>query len=95
MLYTGVTNNLAERLIGHYIGHEGSFSTHYKTEYLVWFEETRYVRNAIDREKEALISSMNPEWRFLNEEIMGNWPPSAEQMVAVKEKWARDGQRWR
>jgi putative endonuclease len=93
------------RLIGHYIGHEGSFSTHYKTEYLVWFEETRYVRNAIDREKEikrftrvqkeALISSMNPEWRFLNEEIVGNWPPSAEQMAAVKEKWARNGQRWR
>jgi putative endonuclease len=97
-----MTNNLAERIVGHYIGKAGGFSTNYQVLYLVWFEESKYVLNAIDREKEikrftraqkeALIIEMNPEWRFLNEEVVGNWPPGEEQIVALKEKWAaREG----
>jgi putative endonuclease len=97
-LYTGMTNNLAERLVGHYIGKEGSFTSQYQTYYLVWHEETKYVLNAIAREKEikhytraqkeALIKEFNPEWRFLNEDVLGNWPPTEEQILAVKEKWS-------
>ena len=97
VLYTGMTNNLAVRIVGHYIGKEGSFSSNYLAHYLVWYEETKYVLNAIAREKEikhltraqkeALINEMNPEWRFLNEEVLGNWPPTAEQIATVKERW--------
>ena len=47
-LYTGMTNDLAERLVGHYIGKDGTFSTRYITRYLVWYETTKYVQNAID-----------------------------------------------
>jgi putative endonuclease len=44
------------------------------------------VNDAIAREKEikgwlrikkeALIESFNPEWKFLNEELLGEWPSS-------------------
>ena len=100
VLYTGITNNLAERLVEHWIGQEGSFTTLYKVHYLVWFETTRYVLNAIDREKkikrctrqqkEALITDANPKWDFHNESILGNWPPTSAQMNAVREHWRRD-----
>lgn len=90
VLYTGFTNNLAFRLIEHWIGNERAFTTAYKTYYLVWHEETRYVLNAIALEKEiktwmhfrkeALINSFNPGWRHLNEGILGNWPPTPEQI---------------
>ena len=26
--------------------------------------------------KEALIQNLNPEWKFLNQELLGEWPPS-------------------
>jgi len=48
-------------------------------------EAFRYINDAISREtelkawrrekKEALIATMNPEWKFLNEEWCGEWPP--------------------
>ncbi len=95
VLYTGVTNNLARRLIEHWTGSEGSFTTRYKVYYLLWFEPSRYVLNAIAREKEiknllrekkeALIGESNADWRFLNEDIIGRWPPAAEGVAAVKE----------
>jgi putative endonuclease len=92
-----MTNNLAERLVGHYIGKAGAFSIRYITRYLLWYKETKYVQNAIDLEKqlkhftraqkEELINATNPEWRFLNEEVLGNWPPTESQIAAVKAKW--------
>jgi putative endonuclease len=99
-----MTNNLAERLIGHYIGGDGKFTTQYIAHYLVWYKESKYVLNAIAREKEikhyrraqkeALINEFNPERRFLNEDIVGNWPPTEEQIAAIKEKWLKAGQKW-
>ena len=98
VLYTGFTNNLAFRLIEHWVGHERAFTTTYKAYYLVWHEETRYVLNAIALEKEiktwmhfrkeALINSFNPSWRHLNEAIVGAWPPTPE-MIENMLSWRR------
>ncbi len=86
VLYVGVTNNLERRLYEHYfgIGSTSSFTTKYKCYYLVWFERYQYVNHAIEREKEIkgwlrskknkFIEEENPEWRFLNSELM-DWPP--------------------
>ena len=48
--------------------------------YLEWLEETKYVLNAIAREKEiknlkreyknALVEEQNPLWHHLNEEVV-------------------------
>jgi putative endonuclease len=102
VLYTGITNDLATRLVEHWVGKEGCFTTRYKVHYLVWSEETKYVNNAIDREKaikrwhrsdkESLIAELNPEWKFWNEDIVGNWPPTDEQMQIVKERWHSIGE---
>lgn len=94
VLYTGVTNDLRRRLIEHWIGKEGSFTTRYQVHYLVWHEESRYVLNAIALEKEIkawprqkkdrLIVEANPDWRFLNASIVDYWPPLAEDVAAVQ-----------
>ena len=80
VLYTGVTKDLRRRLIEHWVGSAGSFTTKYKVHFLVWFEKTRYIQNAIQREKDikavsrikkdALITDFNPNWVFLNESIL-------------------------
>jgi putative endonuclease len=86
VLYTGVTNDLERRLYEHYFGtyQRGSFTTKYKCFYLVWFERYQYINHAIEREKEikgwtrvkknSLIEIENPNWIFLNPDIMV-WPP--------------------
>jgi putative endonuclease len=53
--------------------------------YLFHFERYQYVNHAIEREKEIkgwvrtkkvkLIQEENPDWRFLNKDIM-DWPPT-------------------
>jgi putative endonuclease len=90
VLYTGVTNDLAQRITEHYLkrGNPDSFAGRYHCYYLVYYEPPQYIRNAIAREKEikswyrskkeALISAFNPEWKFLNSEIM-DWPPQEGQ----------------
>lgn len=97
LLYVGFTNNLEFRLIDHYIGKQGTHTTRYNIRHLVWYESTKYVLNAIDYEKkikkytraqrEALINAINPTWRFLNEEVLGNWPPTIEQIEMAKARW--------
>jgi len=86
VLYTGVTNDLDRRLYEHYFGidQKDSFTSKYKCYYLVWFERYQYINHAIEREKEIkgwlrskkieLIEEENPDWRFLNKDIM-EWPP--------------------
>ena len=90
VLYTGVSNNLPKRLVEHWNAKEDSFTAKYKVYYLVWYEKTKYILNAINYEKEikswtrskklALIEQFNPEWCFLNEGILGNWPPTKDQL---------------
>jgi putative endonuclease len=87
VLYTGVTNDLKQRVEEHYSqrGQKSSFTGKYHTYYLLYFEAHQYINNAIAREKEIkgwvrekkmkLINEMNPSLRFLNEEVFGVWPP--------------------
>ena len=81
VVYIGFTNNLKERLYYHQNPepHSKHFSTKYKCFHLVYYEHFSEAETAIDREKqlkgwlrnkkEELISSFNPEWKFLNSEI--------------------------
>jgi len=86
VLYTGVTNDLNRRLYEHYFGTDKNnrFSSKYKCHYLVWYERHQYIDHAIERETEIkgwlrskkveLIEQENPNWLFLNKDIM-EWPP--------------------
>ena len=78
-LYTGITNNLTQRVLEHRLGvHEG-FTKKYRIHRLVYFESFRDVRAAIAREKQikgwrrekkvALIVENNPTW----EDLAADW----------------------
>jgi putative endonuclease len=93
-IYIGVTNDLQQRLIEHFLGSGGnSFTGKYKCYLLVYYESFRYITEAIVWEKELkkwsrkkkddLISSMNPHWQSLNSELFDKWPP--ENMIHRKD----------
>ena len=77
VLYTGVTNDLQRRLYEHKNELVDGFTKKYRVHKLVYFETTNDVRVAIQREKQikgwvrlkknALVESMNPEWKDLAE----------------------------
>ena len=81
VLYTGMTNNLKQRLYFH--SHPDSLSKHFTTRYrcfyLIYYEHFQDVNICIQREKqikgwkregkEHLINSFNPEWKFLNDQV--------------------------
>jgi len=81
-LYTGITNNLAIRLKAHYDtkGNKNTFAGRYYCFYLIHSEIFTDINEALAREKEIkrwrrekkmnLIESNNPEWKFLNDNIM-------------------------
>ena len=81
VLYTGVTNNLKDRLYYHNNPEPFSkaFTTRYRCYYLVYHEHFFEIEDAISREKQikgwsrkkkdVVITSFNPKWRFLNDEI--------------------------
>ncbi len=89
VLYIGVTNSLEQRLTEHYLEKDNplsnAFTAKYKAIYLVYCEDYDYVNDAIAREKEIkkwrrekkdkLIDTTNPEREFLNEVLLGTWPP--------------------
>ncbi len=78
VLYVGVTNNLRRRLEEHRAnkGKSISFAGKYYCHKLIYYEEFRDIRYAIDREKElkgwtrtrkeVLIATINPNWNALN-----------------------------
>jgi len=86
VLYVGMTNDLAIRLVEHYNrrGNPKSFTGRYHCYYLLWYEYHHTASGAIMREKEIkkwrrekkenLINDFNPEWLFLNKEVT-TWPP--------------------
>ena len=95
-LYVGMTNNLEQRIIEHYI-ERGNTETHAGKYYcynLIFYEEYKYVNAAIKREKEIkkwrrekkelLISSVNPNWKVLNKELFGQWPLQEEELFHRK-----------
>jgi putative endonuclease len=81
VLYTGVTNDLSRRLFEHkeYKGVGKSFTGKYYCYNLIYYERFSNIEYAIEREKEikkwrrqkkdALVASVNPEWRFLKNEV--------------------------
>ena len=86
VLYVGFTNDLGIRLVEHYqnLGNPKTFAGKYHCYNLLWFEEHHTATGGIEREKEikkwrrqkkeALINDFNPEWRFLNNQVI-EWPP--------------------
>ncbi|MGV6829506.1 MAG: GIY-YIG nuclease family protein [Flavobacteriales bacterium] len=81
VLYTGVTNNLKQRIYDHKnpLPFSKAFTKKYKCFYLLYYEHFFEINNAIAREKqikgwsrkkkEILITEFNSDWHFLNEEI--------------------------
>ena len=76
-LYTGVTNNLERRLYEHrHHTDPDSFTARYNIHKLVYVETTSDIQAAIQREKQikswsrkrknALVESLNPEWKDLS-----------------------------
>ena len=82
VLYIGVTNDLSRRLYEHKEnkGTGKSFTGKYYCYNLVHYEHFSNIEHAIEREKEikkwrrekkdALIASINPDWKFLNDEVI-------------------------
>ena len=81
-LYIGVTGDLIRRVYQHKNNLDPtSFTAQYKVYKLVYFEQTNDVRAALEREKQlkgwrrskknALIESMNPQWKDLYPELLG------------------------
>jgi len=76
-LYVGMTNNLERRVWEHKQKLVDNFTKKYNCTKLVWFEEFREVRDAIECEtrikdwrrdkKVALIQRVNPFWKDLSE----------------------------
>lgn len=87
VLYTGVTNNLAQRIAEHYLnrGNSKTFAGKYYCYELIYWEHFQYINDAIAREKEikgwsrkkklTLIQSNNPNLLFLNGSVSDFWPP--------------------
>ncbi len=79
VLYTGVTSDLARRVRQHKEGVYPGFTKKYNVTKLVYYEVCDGANEAIRREKlikggsrkkkEALINSVNSEWRDLSEDI--------------------------
>jgi putative endonuclease len=77
-LYTGITNDLERRVYEHKSGTVPGFTTRYRIDSLVYFQETSDVAEAIAAEKRikgllrpkkiALIEEENPTWRDLSAE---------------------------
>ena len=85
-LYVGVTNNLERRTLEHKSKYIDGFPKRYNLTQLVYFEEFKYVNDAIAREKQLkglrrrrkidLIEEMNPTWRDLSEDWFLGIDPS-------------------
>jgi putative endonuclease len=81
VLYVGVTNDITIRVDQHKEnkGSNRTFTGKYYCYHLVYYEHFTSIIEAIAREKEikkwrrekkiGLIESVNPLWRFLNDEI--------------------------
>ena len=78
VMYIGVTNDLVRRLSEHKNELVEGFTKQYHVHKLVYYEETSDVRAAVEREKQlkkwasakknALVETINPEWKDLSEE---------------------------
>ena len=77
VMYVGVTNNLQRRIHEHKNKLVEGFTKKYNVDKLVYLEECSDIKTAIEREKQiknwrsekkdALVASMNPDWKDLSE----------------------------
>jgi len=84
-IYVGFTNSLRRRIWEHKTGAAPGFTKQYGLKSLIYFEEFRDVRMAIQREKEikgwtrsrkiALFREINPMWR----DLATDWYPNLAQ----------------
>ena len=82
VLYTGVTNGLERRVWFHANANPNSFVNRYRCDRLIYYECFNTARDAIAREKEIkgwrrekkndLVRKLNPAWRDLRNEVLGN-----------------------
>jgi putative endonuclease len=80
VLYTGMTNNLVQRVYQHKQKQIPGFTQKYNVTQLVWFEAHGRATSAIAREKRikawsrskkvALIEIANPQWKDLSEGLI-------------------------
>jgi putative endonuclease len=80
-LYVGVTSNLIQRTFQHKQHTFDGFTTKHDVDRLVWYEGTPNIEAAIFREKQiknwkrdwkiALVEGVNPKWRDLYSELLG------------------------
>jgi putative endonuclease len=87
VLYTGVTNNLERRVQEHQLNAVPGFTQKYNATKLVYFEHGFDIKAAIQREKHlkgllrkrknALIETINPDWRDLSEDWLKQTPLSS------------------
>ena len=78
-LYVGATGDLKSKMHEHKKGLVPGYSDRYKLKVLAYYEVAADVWTAIEREneikswgrgkKEALVESMNPEWRDLSPDL--------------------------
>lgn len=78
VLYIGVTNNLQRRVYEHKMEINEGFTKQYQVHKLIYFENCHNIKDAIAREKQlkgwsrqkkiALIETMNPEWKALDQD---------------------------
>lgn len=78
-LYIGVTNDLIRRVYEHKNNLINGFTKQYNVHYLVYYEETNDVNDAINREKQLknwhrewkidLINKFNPDWKDLFDDM--------------------------
>jgi len=76
--YVGMTNDIERRVQEHKQGLQSGFTSKYKINRLVYYEEYDYVYDAIAREKQikkwgsvkkkALINEANPTWEDLSKD---------------------------
>ena len=82
-IYIGMTNNMQRRLAQHFFDSQNSktsFAGKYNCFYLIYYEGFQDPMRAIAREKEIkkwrrekkekLINVFNPEWEFINQEVI-------------------------
>ena len=91
VFYTGMTNNVARRLIEHYTnrGNPKTFAGRYYCYCLLYVETfpsaleaiqaEKYIKGKNRKWKEALIKETNLNFRFLNKDVVGIWPPTSTQ----------------
>src|SRR5438445_11173217 len=81
VLYISMTNDLARRISDHRAGEIPGFTADYRWRKLIHYEHCTDVQDAIAREKQlkkwsrqkkvALIATLNPRWRDLAPEVLG------------------------